>query len=71
MTRGWHVGRSFGGPGPLEADAKCSCEKAPCGLVVSDAIDPACPSHAGGRAHTIRTSHQAVLCPARPDAKGH
>lgn len=57
-----HVGRSWGGPGPKEAD--CPCPKAPCGLVdMSKAVD-GCPEHSIWSGKTLRTLHDVSRCPA-------
>lgn len=56
-----HIGRSFNGPGDLEA--KCPCPKQPCGLVLlEDADRVQCPEHAVVSGKTIRTVHQAEDC---------
>jgi hypothetical protein len=57
----YHVGRSWNGPGPCEEN--CPCEKAPCGLVSSKNIDPACPQHSLKACKTMRCSHLAEQCP--------
>jgi hypothetical protein len=57
-----HVGRHWGGPGPLEAD--CSCPKAPCGLVAEWAA--VCPEHAPEHGRTMRSRHPADRCPTPP-----
>ncbi|MFD6361854.1 hypothetical protein ACFWFX_18680 [Streptomyces roseolus] len=56
-----HIGRSWGGPGHLEA--LCPCPLAPCGLVDRDNLDPECQQHPVGRMKTIRTGHAAEDCP--------
>ena len=64
MTSPWaghHVGRSFGGPGPLEAADDCTCEKAPCGLIVAGRMSEHCPHHDLGK--TIRCGHAPEDCP--------
>lgn len=57
-----HIGRSWDGPGPMEAD--CPCHKAPCGLV--DTPSPACDQHPWTHYRTIRTAHRACTCPGAP-----
>lgn len=60
-----HSGRSWGGPGPIEAD--CPCPKAPCGLVPNDYPDP-CGQHDGSE--SIRSSHRADACPGATNSAG-
>jgi hypothetical protein len=55
----FHVGRSWNGH-PMEDD--CPCGKAPCGLVCSDQIDPACTEHAFTAGKSIRQSHPESFC---------
>ncbi len=64
-----HFGRSWTGH---ELEDACPCGKAPCGLVDSEKIDPACPQHALDAAKTIRQTHSATDCPAphEPDEMG-
>ena len=60
----WHIGRSFHG---TRLEDACPCEKAPCGLVTSEAAEKAnCPEHRIDSAKTIRQSHLASKCPAIP-----
>ncbi|BDM70584.1 hypothetical protein HEK616_40710 [Streptomyces nigrescens] len=59
MTR--HVGRSWDGPGHLEA--LCPCPLAPCGLVDVDNVDDKCKQHPPMRCKTMRTGHLAEDCP--------
>ncbi|MFJ6636590.1 hypothetical protein ACIQMR_35280 [Streptomyces sp. NPDC091376] len=56
-----HIGRSFDGPGHVEAT--CPCPLAPCGLVDTDDVDEACEQHPPTRCKTIRTGHPADACP--------
>lgn len=57
-----HLGRSFDGPGQLEAE--CPCPKQPCGLVSrEDAERIVCPEHAIASAKTIRSWHAVEDCP--------
>lgn len=63
---GLHRGRSWGGPGPLEAS--CPCTKAACGLVAD--VNPACAEHPDERAKTMRSLHYANWCPALREEKG-
>ena len=58
----FHFGRSWSGPGPLEAD--CPCPKTPCGLVSSDNVAPDCQQHPAERCKTMRTVHLAEDCPS-------
>ena len=64
-----HFGRSWVGH---ELEDGCPCGHAPCGLVDSTKIDPACPQHALDAAKTIRQSHAAAECPTphEPDHMG-
>ncbi len=55
-----HISRAWG-PDPFVDE--CPCEKAPCGLVVSSGVDPACPQHAIGASKTIRANHTVENCP--------
>ncbi|MFB7919246.1 hypothetical protein, partial [Streptomyces sp. NPDC056061] len=57
---GTHIGRSWDGPGDLEA--MCPCPKAPCGLVDRDNVADSCEQHPPTRCKTIRTSHPADEC---------
>lgn len=59
-TPGRHIGRSFSGH-PIEDE--CPCEKAACGLVMTDKIDPSCLQHRVNK--TIRQAHTAEECPCR------
>lgn len=56
-----HVGRSFGGPGPIEAT--CPCELAPCGLVDMENVSDECDQHPPTACKTMRTGHRAEDCP--------
>lgn len=62
----YHLSRSWSGPGWLETSEECTCEKAPCGMVLSNGWEWAkgqgCPHHDFTR--TIRSSHTADNCPA-------
>ena len=60
----FHIGRSWSGH-PLEDG--CPCPKAPCGLVDVDRTDPACLEHPAERGKSIRQSHSASACPAKPE----
>ncbi len=64
-----HIGRSWTGH---ELEDGCPCGKAPCGLVDSAKIDPACPQHAIDAAKTTRQAHPATECPTphEPDEMG-
>jgi len=55
-----HVGRAFTG---TRIEDMCPCEKAPCGLVDTSGIDPACREHPWQRGNTIRQQHQPKDCP--------
>ncbi len=59
----WHVGRSWGGPGALEAG--CPCPKAACGLVIQQTASPDCDQHGPPPypPRTMRTGHAADRCP--------
>lgn len=61
-----HIGRSWGGPGPLEES--CPCPKAPCGLVNMEDTHPDCLQHPWGRCKTMRTGHNAEDCPGAQPA---
>jgi hypothetical protein len=56
-----HIGRSFGGPGHLEAT--CPCALAPCGLVDTENVSDECDQHPPMRCKTMRTGHPAENCP--------
>ncbi|MFJ6237962.1 hypothetical protein ACIQH0_28230 [Streptomyces griseus] len=56
-----HIGRSWDGPGHLEA--LCPCPKAPCGLIDRDNMSDACGQHPPENMKTIRTSHHLEDCP--------
>ncbi|MEU3285600.1 hypothetical protein [Streptomyces longwoodensis] len=56
-----HIGRSFGGPGHIEAT--CPCDLAPCGLVDTDSVSNECDQHPPTACKTIRTGHPAEDCP--------
>ncbi|MFF3312490.1 hypothetical protein [Streptomyces sp. NPDC002952] len=56
-----HVGRSFGGPGHLEA--ACPCPLALCGLVDMDNVSDECEHHPPMRGKTMRSGHAAEDCP--------
>ncbi|MFE6494106.1 hypothetical protein [Streptomyces sp. NPDC057748] len=58
---GTHIGRSWDGPGDIEA--MCPCPKGPCGLVDRDTVDETCEQHPTSRMKTIRTRHSAEDCP--------
>ncbi|MFE7399592.1 hypothetical protein [Streptomyces sp. NPDC057557] len=58
---GIHIGRSWDGPGDIEAT--CPCPKAPCGLVDRDNLNEDCEQHPPTRHKTIRTRHSADECP--------
>jgi hypothetical protein len=58
---GVHIGRSWNGPGDVEA--LCPCPKAECGLVDVDNMSDACEQHPPMRGKTIRTGHPADDCP--------
>lgn len=58
-----HFGRSFEGPGPLEAG--CPCKKAPCGLV--NQVSEECDQHPMEKFQTIRSAHLADECPGAPE----
>jgi hypothetical protein len=60
-THGNHIGRSWEGHRLEDA---CPCPQAPCGLVIQDEVDPACPEHPFERVKSIRQSHPADHCPA-------
>lgn len=63
-----HVGRSFTDH-RLEDDPACPCPKAPCGLVILEQASRECPNgHHPDTARTLRQTHYAFECPARPDA---
>jgi hypothetical protein len=55
-----HIGRSWDG---TSLEDECPCPKAPCGLVSSDAVDPACDQHPSERRKTMRQIHTAAVCP--------
>lgn len=57
----WHIGRSWGGPGPLEAS--CPCPKEPCGLVDASRALEECPQHHWRHAPAVRSRHAAEVCP--------
>lgn len=59
-----HFGRSFAGH-PLEDE--CPCQKAPCGLVEFNTINPDCDQHHWSRKKTMRQGHPAGRCPG-PEA---
>ncbi|WP_327379423.1 hypothetical protein [Streptomyces sp. NBC_01212] len=59
MTR--HIGRSWDGPGDIEA--LCPCPKAGCGLVDVDNVSGECSQHSPLRCKTIRSGHAADDCP--------
>ncbi|MEU6340239.1 hypothetical protein ABZ883_04720 [Streptomyces sp. NPDC046977] len=56
-----HIGRSWAGH---QAEDLCPCPQAPCGLVLTSAIDPTCPQHDFRAGRSIRQSHPAAVCPA-------
>ncbi|MFF6928341.1 hypothetical protein [Streptomyces californicus] len=58
---GAHIGRSWDGPGDVEA--LCPCPKAPCGLVDVDNVSDECTQHPPLRCKTIRTGHPEDDCP--------
>lgn len=58
---GNHIGRSWDGPGDIEA--LCPCPKAPCGLVDVDNVSAECDQHPPLRCKTIRTGHRPEDCP--------
>lgn len=61
----FHYGRSFSGPGPIEAS--CPCPKELCGLVQTPS--PECDQHSFASPRTIRVMHMAQDCPGAPDAQ--
>ncbi|MFG3014325.1 hypothetical protein ACGFZB_28680 [Streptomyces cinerochromogenes] len=56
-----HIGRSFGGPGHIEAT--CPCDLAPCGLVDAGNVSDECDQHPTTAGKTMRTGHAAEDCP--------
>lgn len=62
----YHYSRAWTGPGLAELDPECTCEKAPCGMVLSAGWGVSkgenCPNHDFTR--TIRSSHREEDCPA-------
>lgn len=60
MPKPYHVGRSWGGPGPLEE--ACPCPKTDCGLVDWQKADSGCSEHAWSRAKSMRVGHHADSC---------
>ncbi|GGX26816.1 hypothetical protein [Streptomyces chryseus] len=56
-----HVGRSWDGPGDIEAT--CPCPKAPCGLIDRDNVSDECDQHPYEHMKSIRTRHSADDCP--------
>jgi hypothetical protein len=56
-----HIGRSFDGPGHIEAT--CPCELTPCGLVDTENVNDECDQHPPVAGRTIRTGHPAENCP--------
>jgi hypothetical protein len=56
-----HIGRSFGGPGHIEAT--CPCPLAACGLVDMDNLSDECEQHPPERCKTMRTGHRPEDCP--------
>jgi hypothetical protein len=58
---GNHIGRSWISH---VIEDTCPCPKAPCGLVIQDAVTEACGEHHWSAAKTTRQSHPAALCPA-------
>ncbi len=61
IERLWHVGRSWGGPGPKEAG--CPCLKEECGLVRLDQTAGECEEHGVETCKTLRVGHVGELCP--------
>lgn len=61
----FHVGRSWGGPGWIESSDECTCDKAPCGLVVMNTINSDCSQHSQ---RTLRTNHPAEECEKASEA---
>lgn len=59
-----HIGRAWSGPGLMELAEDCTCEKAPCGLVIMTKMGADCPRHDITR--TIRQSHTKEQCPGAP-----
>lgn len=55
-----HIGRSWGG---TDIEAACPCEKAPCGLVSTDNINPACTEHPAQHGKSLRQIHAGDKCP--------
>ncbi|WP_435613275.1 hypothetical protein [Streptomyces sp. bgisy159] len=56
-----HIGRSFDGPGHIEAT--CPCALALCGLVDTDNVSDECDQHPPAACKTMRTGHPAEDCP--------
>jgi hypothetical protein len=56
-----HIGRSFNGPGHIEAT--CPCDLAPCGLVDTDNVSDECDQHPPTACKTMRSGHSAEDCP--------
>lgn len=58
---GNHIGRSWT---THQIEDGCPCEKAPCGLVVQDAVTEECREHHWSAAKSMRQSHPVDQCPA-------
>lgn len=56
-----HIGRSFDGPGHIEAT--CPCDLAPCGLVDTENVNDQCDQHPPSAGKTMRIGHSAEDCP--------
>lgn len=56
-----HIGRSFAGPGHIEAT--CPCPLEPCGLVDTEKAVDECDQHPPAACKTMRTGHPSEDCP--------
>ena len=65
---GRHIGRSWWPVHTIEDG--CPCPQAPCGLVIADTADPACPDHSFGSGKSIREAHHAEDCQDRINGTG-